>query len=37
MYFLLPQYDVSMAPAGWEWQKAESTLTLGESGAVILP
>jgi hypothetical protein len=37
MYFLPPQYDVCVVPAGWEWQKAESTLTLAESGAVILP
>jgi hypothetical protein len=32
---------VSVVPAGWEvaesWRKAESTLTLAESGAVILP
>jgi hypothetical protein len=36
-----PQCDVSVVLAGWEvaesWRKAESTLTLAESAAVILP
>jgi hypothetical protein len=38
---LSAQYDVSVVPAGWEVaesrRKAESMLTLAESGAVILP
>ncbi len=37
MYFLPPQYDVSVVPAGWEWRKAESKFTLAKSGAIILP
>jgi hypothetical protein len=37
MYFPLPQYDVSVVPAGWEWQKGESTLTLAEGEPLFYP
>jgi hypothetical protein len=32
-----PQCDIGMLPAGGEWRKVESTLTLAERRAVNLP